>query len=412
LFVKTFVQDAMKTSPPNALKLLMELLQNAGPSGKEMPSLRYIEKHLRTLRLPGMALRYDNAHKRIGQGEVGNLLVILPGTQRGQRRLLCAHVDVVDMVAGCQPVIRGKRVVPKGGTALGGDNCAGAAAILYALTRIGREKLPHPPLSIAFTVQEEAGLQGARCLDYAMLKKPDLGFVFDGDHLDLCIAAPYAFKFSVEIRGLASHAGDRPDKGISAALIFAHAVEELRKKRLWGDIRDVSGRRLAASNIGFVKGGEAVNVVMPRLSVVGEARSHSRPFLQRLTKIYEKSFIKAASKIRNAEGIPGRVRYRREWTYPGFALPENAACIRIAEHLLRRQGHLPRKLVEFGALDANFLNYHGIPTVALGCGVEGAHSTAERVIIPEFLKTCEVALGVCLGAGLSGRCERQPEEGL
>ena len=42
-------------------------------------------------------------------GQVGNLVLKLPGTVRGPRRMLSAHVDTVPICVGSRPVRKGKR---------------------------------------------------------------------------------------------------------------------------------------------------------------------------------------------------------------------------------------------------------------------------------------------------------------
>ena len=124
----------------------------------------------------------DDAHRRtpIG-GQVGNLVLKLPGTIRGPRRMLSAHVDTVPICVGSRPVRKGKYVVSANKkTGLGADDRAGAAVLLTAALAILRAKLPHPPLTFLWTVEEEVGLFGARYVRLSKLGKPTLAFNFDG----------------------------------------------------------------------------------------------------------------------------------------------------------------------------------------------------------------------------------------
>ena len=121
--------------------------------------------------MPASRLRHDSAARRgpFG-GEVGNLILKLPGTMKGPRRLLMAHIDTVPICVGSRPVRRGRRVVSANpATGLGADNRSGAAAILLTALEIVRRQLPHPPLTFLWTVQEEVGLVGARYVDMAKL---------------------------------------------------------------------------------------------------------------------------------------------------------------------------------------------------------------------------------------------------
>ena len=145
-----------------AIKLVTGLMGIPGKSGNERAVITSIRSHLRKIGIPATAVLEDKAHKRspLG-GEAGNLVVKLPGTVRGPRRLLAAHVDTVPLCVGSQPVRRGNRIVsrdPK--TALGADDRAGASVLLHTLTEIRRRRLPHPPLTFLWPVQEEVGLLG------------------------------------------------------------------------------------------------------------------------------------------------------------------------------------------------------------------------------------------------------------
>src|SRR5205807_1210949 len=65
-----------------------------------------------------------------------------------------------------------------GTTNLGADDAAGIATILEVVRRSIEQELPHPPLVIVFTVQEEAGMCGAANFDSTTWNVAD-GIVFD-----------------------------------------------------------------------------------------------------------------------------------------------------------------------------------------------------------------------------------------
>ena len=95
--------------------------------------------------------------------------------------MLIAHVDTVPICVGSRPVRKGKRIVsadPK--TGLGADDRAGASALLTTAMALLRGGIPHPPLTLLWTVQEEIGLHGARLARLSTLGKPKLTFNFDG----------------------------------------------------------------------------------------------------------------------------------------------------------------------------------------------------------------------------------------
>ena len=152
--------------------------------------------------------------------QTGNLIVDLPGTRSGPRLLFATHLDTVPLCAGAKPKREGDRIVSDGTTALGGDNRSGCAVLVTLAETLLKHKLPHPPITLLFTVREESGLHGARELDPADLGGATMCFNVDGRlAAELIIGAVGQENWDVEIRGKASHAGVAPEKGISATLV-------------------------------------------------------------------------------------------------------------------------------------------------------------------------------------------------
>src|SRR5207237_5108871 len=109
-----------------------------------------------------------------------------------------------------------------GPTPRGGDTRTGCAVLVTLADTLIRYKVPHPPLTLLFTVREESGLHGARQVDPADLGRPALGFNFDGGPAAVVtIGAVGAERWEVEVFGKASHAGVHPEKGISATAVAA-----------------------------------------------------------------------------------------------------------------------------------------------------------------------------------------------
>src|SRR5690606_9375427 len=158
---------------------------------------------------PATAIRFDTANERIDlPTEIGNLLVDLPGTRPGQRLVFATHLDTVPICAGAQPHREGDRIVSDGKTGLGGDNSTGCAVLVALAETLLKHKLPHPPITLLFTVREESGIQGAKHLDPADFTGATMCFNVDGKvPADLIIGAVGQESWEVEILGKAAHAG-------------------------------------------------------------------------------------------------------------------------------------------------------------------------------------------------------------
>ena len=393
--------DARMKTPFLSLaeSLLLKLLAIPGISGREGRVMRFLARQLSQADAPAEALRFDRAPCPSPiDGEVGNLVLRLPGTRSGKRRLLVAHVDTVPLCQGAQPIRRGRCIVPADRhTGLGADDRAGTAVLLAVALEIVRRGLPHPPLSFLWTVQEEIGLYGARNARLGLLGKPHLAINFDGGAANkLTVGATGGYRMRIRVTGMASHAGVAPEKGISAIAIASLAIAQLHRQRWLGRIeRDGC---LGTSNVGVISGGDATNVVAPEVDLRAEVRSHDPAFRHKIIHAIEQAFRKAAQDVRNIDGICGRVRMDGHLDYESFRLDDDEPCVVAAQAAVRRCGAEPILAVSGGGLDANWLTARGIPTVSLGCGQKNGHTVSERLSLTEFRRACQIALCLATGA--------------
>jgi len=382
----------------NAEKLLLELLAIPGRAGREQKVMDFLVDRLRKAGASAEAIQFDQAHRRSRfPGEVGNLVLKLPGTFRGPRRMLVAHSDTVPLCEGARPVRRGDRIVPADThTALGADDRTGTAVLLATALRLLREKTGHPPLTFLWTVQEEFGLQGVRSLRLGMLGRPRLAFNFDGGSPEkLTIGATGGYRMEIRITGIPAHAGNAPQNGVSAIAIAGIAIERLHREG-WHGLIQKNGRR-GTSNVGIIRGGDASNVVAAEATLRAEARSHHPAFRRRIVRAIEQAFRDALGQVRNAQGQCGRVQFAGRLDYESFKLPAGDPSVRAAIGAIRQLGGEPVTGISNGGLDANWLTHRGIPTVSLGCGQENMHTTDEKVNLAEFRRACDIALLLATG---------------
>ncbi|MBL8849337.1 MAG: M20/M25/M40 family metallo-hydrolase [Planctomycetaceae bacterium] len=381
-----------------AVQLVLQMLAIPGKSGMESKIAEFIVGQLRAAGVPQSAIAYDQAHKKshVG-GEIGNLIVKLPGTTRAPRRLLMGHMDTVPLCVGAQPVRQGRRIVSRDKTtALGGDNRAGAGVVLNAALTILKHKLPHPPLTLFWPVQEEIGLVGARHVAAAKLGGPKLCFNWDGGSPSaVVIGATGGDSLDIRIHGLASHAGAHPEDGISAVAIAGKAVADLTDNGWHGLVR--KGKHAGTSNIGFVAGGEATNVVTDLVTLRAEARSHDPQFRAKIVAAYAEAFRRAAKSVTSNSGAAGSVDIDVHHKYESFRLSLDEPSVRSAMSALRACGLEPEPRIINGGLDANWLTAHGLPTVTLGCGQAGIHTVKETLDVDQYLQACRIGLLLATG---------------
>lgn len=377
-----------------AIDLVMELLALPGRSRQEDQVMKYLVGRLKGSGVPASCISFDTAHKK-STGTTGNLIVKLPGTVKGPRRLMMAHVDTVPICAGCVPVRKGNVISAKNhATGLGGDDRAGVAVVLNSWLEIVRQNLPHPPLTLLFTVQEEIGLCGARYVSAAKLGKPQLCYNWDGDNpAEICIGATGDYGITIDIEGIASHAGVHPEKGVNAITIASIAIASLHRDGWLGLIKK-SGKA-GSSNIGVIQGGEATNVVTPKVSLRAEARSHDPEFRKQIVAAMESAFHQAVDRVATQTGQKGVVTFRSELKYESFRMDENAPVVQSVQAAIRTIGLAPFFDIGNGGLDANWMSAHGFPTVTLGCGQHQIHTVDEYLQLDEFLNGCQLGLLLC-----------------
>jgi len=380
-----------------AVDLVMQLMAIRGGSGDEKKVAAFVVEKLSAAGCPAEAISFDRANQKTPLGgTVGNLIVKLPGSVRGPRRLLMAHMDTVPVCLGSQPVlkkIKGQRIITSAdpSTGLGADDRSGVAVVLATAVEILTRGLPHPPLTFFFAIQEEVGLWGARTVSAASLGRPKLAFNFDGGAADkLTIGATGGHRLDIEIEGIPSHAGVAPEKGVSAVAIASLAIASLVEGGWHGLV--MKGGKRGTSNVGVVQAGNATNVVAERASLKAEARGHDAGLRNKIVHAIEKAFRDAARRVKSAEGKTGRVYLEGHLDYEAFRLDEQEPCVVAARQAVSSIGLTPRLDVSNGGLDANWMAAHGIPTVTLGCGQNEIHTTGEWLDVNAFEQACRIAL--------------------
>jgi tripeptide aminopeptidase len=375
-----------------AIKLVTQLMSIRGPSCEETQVAAEVSDFLLDVGVAENALAYDTAHKRTPRpGAVGNLIVKLPGSVRGPRIMLSAHMDTVPICVGARPKRTGGAIASADRhTGLGADDRAGVAAILIGVAEAIASGAPLPANTLCLLVQEEIGLQGSRNLNPSKLGKVAMAYNFDGSSpFKLTIGATGGERMRIVLHGLAAHAGLDPAAGASAIHAAGLAIASLQREGWLGAVS--KGKRTGTSNIGVIHGGAATNVVCDRVEIDAEARSHDSAFRDAIASAIATAFEKAAAAVRSRGGTSVRAEIARRVDYEAFRLADDEPVVAAAVAAVQAVGGEPVLAVSNGGVDANWLVRHGIPTVTLGCGQRNVHTTSETLDIPDFLAACRIA---------------------
>lgn len=359
------------------VQTLLDLVQLDSESKNERAVADYVTARLQSL---GCTVREDNAGAAFG-GNAGNVIALLPATGAGKSLLFCAHMDTVTPGNGVKPIVEGDIIRSDGTTVLGGDDKAGIAAILEALTALQETDAVHGPVQVIFTVAEEIGLLGAKVVEEEQLLPVDAAYFFDSDGMpnEICVASPYHIDLTVTFRGRAAHAGVEPEKGISAIQMAARAIANMKLGRLDAE---------STANIGIIQGGRATNVVTDETVIYGEARS-----LQK-AKVDSQIAEMIASCREAADHFGGQAEIKVEECYAAIDLDPESTTVQLACAALRRMDLTPNLVKSGGGSDANVFCGKGIPAANLGVGMTKVHSVEEYLQIPQMQAAANFILTV------------------
>lgn len=123
---------------------------------------------------------FSKKHKlKYIQDSHNNIIIFKEGTlgyEQSQPVIIQGHLDMVcEKEQGCEidfeteglQIKIENGMISAQGTTLGGDD---GIAIAYGLALLEAEDIPHPPLEVVFTVDEEIGMLGATAIDCSELK--------------------------------------------------------------------------------------------------------------------------------------------------------------------------------------------------------------------------------------------------
>ena len=402
---KKMVRPSLKgcfLSPKRLIpKIVVEPIRELG--GHEMNKERLVERFLRYVQVDsptkeerdfalllmeelkelGLAVHMDDAGEKVGSN-AGNVVATLQGNAEGTPMLFSCHMDTVSPGRGIKPVIKEGTIYSDGTTILGGDDKAGIAAVMEALTMIKEEKLAHGDLEVVFTIYEEGGLFGAKNLDFTQFSSK-MAIVLDsgGDPGDIILKGPAQNKIDVTFLGREAHAGVAPEEGISAVVMAAEAIAKMKLLRIDEE---------TTANIGGILGGGPTNIVTKEVRFFAEARSLSDEKLKAQSDHMVLCCEEAAKKY------GGQVKVLVENAYGAFSIDEDHDVVTLVKKALGTLGLPTRITTSGGGSDTNILNAHGITAINLGIGERVPHTLEEHLHIKDLVDTTRLVLEIIQAA--------------
>lgn len=337
------------------------------------------ERIISDLKALGFEAEFDDAGKKIGSNG-NNIYCFIPGDIDKEPILFSAHMDTVTPGVGIEPYIDGNYIKSKGDTILGADDKSGIVAILEALRVIKENNLNHRPIELMFSIAEEGGLNGVKNFDMSKLKSRK-GVVLDSSNCagHIVTSAPGQTRIFAKIKGKASHAGSEPENGISAIMVAADAIKNMKLLRIDEE---------TTANIGTFKAVGPTNIVSPLAEIVAEARSRSNEKLE----VQTQHMVDCLKK--SCQEFGAQLEYEIEECYNSFVIDENDELVEMISNICENLGLEVKKIPTGGGSDANIYNKNGIKAINIGTGMEFAHSLDERLSIKDFLDVTKVVIEV------------------
>lgn len=357
------------------VQLFKELCLIDAPAKNEREVADFVIKILKGM---GLEVWEDNAGEAVG-GNSGNVIALLKGNKPGAPRIfLSAHLDTVEPTAGLKIIEEDGRLSSDGTTILGADDKGGMAPAIEAIRIIQESGEEHGDVVLLFSICEEIGLLGADNVDLNELNL-DFGFVLDtGPPVGTFVTRTATHDMlNVTFIGKPAHAGKHPEEGINAIQVAAEAVSKMKIGRIGPE---------TTSNFGIIKGGTAVNVVCPSVTLFGEARSTNVEELDAQIA-HMKDVCQAA-----ADAWGAKVEFDYERHYNAYLVDADSKVVQVAQAAAAKLGMSGDLGTTLGGSDANIYNAKGVPSIVVATGMEEIHTHNEFITIADLVATAELTV--------------------
>jgi len=374
------------------------------------------EKQLDLLRLLADELKSVGA-KDVQLTRYGAVLATIPATGRADAPTvaLLAHVDTAPQFSGSnvKPVVHrnyqgGNIVLPdhpdmvlspeefpylgmkigediitaSGTTLLGADDKAGVAIVMTVVRHLLQNPdLPHGPIRIAFTPDEEIG-RGVHH-DLPENLKADVAYTLDGAELGEIVYETFsADRADVHIEGVSIHPGQAKDKLVNALHLAAKIVDTL--PHVTRTPETTSGRE------GFIH-------IYEMSGTAAEAHLHFilRDFELDSLRKHGELLQQVCTAVKAAEPraqirctIESQYRNMRYW------LEKDMRPVELAREACRRIGIEPISSPTRGGTDGSRLTEQGVPTPNLFTGMQNIHGPKEWVSVQDMTRAAETCIAL------------------
>ncbi|HWI18540.1 MAG TPA: peptidase T, partial [Vicinamibacterales bacterium] len=268
-------------------------------------------------------------------------------------------------------------VTASGTTLLGADNKSGVAAIMTAAERLIRARVPHGPIRLAFTPDEEVG-EGTRFFDVARFGAACAYTMDGGARGELEYESFSADAITFTFRGFNTHPGYARGQMVNAIKLAARFIDRLPPDRL--------SPETTAGREGFVHpyvvdaGVDRTTVKLLVRDFATRGLAEKEDWLRSL----------AADVVREVPGASVEVAVEESYRNMREVLDQHPLVVEHARTAIARAGLTVRERPIRGGTDGSRLSFMGLPTPNIFAGEQNFHSRLEWVSVQDMEKAVDV----------------------
>jgi tripeptide aminopeptidase len=306
----------------------------------------------------------------------------------GEDLVLPGDPSKVLHVADCPelPSAKGKTILTTDGTTLlGGDDKSGVAVIMETAAHLlAHSEIPHGPIRICFTCDEEIG----RGVDHLDLKKIGAvaAYTLDGGGVGEIDVETFSADLAVvTIRGVNIHPSIAKDRMVNAVRLAGKFLERLPQRAL---SPETTAKREGFLHPYRIEGGVAETTMRVLLRDFDMACLADRAEALRLT-----------ARLLVVEFPQAEIDVQITPQYRNLAdgLSKEPRALMHAEEAMRRAGLTPKQTIVRGGTDGSRLTEMGLPTPNLSTGQHNIHSPLEWTCLEEMETAVKVLVELAQG---------------
>ena len=310
-----------------------------------------------------------------------NLQIDFPGREPTKPVLLLGHFDTVYPIGTLAKMpchlsngqLYGPGVL---------DMKSGIAMMMFAIKALQtwHGELPRP-VTVFLVSDEEVGSYSSRAITMALAKQSAGVLVLEpaAGRGAVKTARKGVGEYTLQVKGIASHAGLDPGKGHSAIVELARQIPTI-----W---RMNDRRHGISANPGVIRGGTRTNVVAAEATVEIDVRIKKAAQAKTLDR-----------KLRSLEPFDKHCKLTLEGGINRMPMERTAGVAALYKKARAIAAQIDWKLEEAavgGGSDGNFTAGIGIPTLdGMGGDGEGAHAVHEHIVIAELPKRTLLLAGM------------------